>query len=485
MKLAVIAAASLLLLIHSAQGQDNPNLTIHVVQRGETLFRIAQAYGVSMDDLALLNSLTNINNIEVGQRLLIPSAGTPQTHTVQPGETLQSIGALYGVSFTDLAALNRIADPNSLYVGQVLTIVPGGGVPDAMPQGAPLTGPEPIAAVVSSAPANEQPPVTVLHTVLQGETLFRIALSYGSTVNEIVQANSLSDPEVIYAGQTLIIPNVAPPHLAMDFPAPVTNVEVLPLILVEGQTGRFRISTSGPATLSGTFLNAPLHFAVELGGARSTALVGVPVGTPAGIYPLALTVTDGAGAQAPVNANLQIVMGGYGLEDDILLIEDRSSLLDPAVEDAELNALRPTMSDFNPERYFDGVMGLPAAATVTSAFGNMRSYNGGAVQRLHAGTDFGGAPGTPIVAPAAGRVVLADTLNVRGIATVIDHGWGVYSGYWHQTERTVQLGDMVSAGQVIGTIGATGRVSGPHLHWEVWVNGVPVDPMQWAIQSFS
>jgi murein DD-endopeptidase MepM/ murein hydrolase activator NlpD len=107
------------------------------------------------------------------------------------------------------------------------------------------------------------------------------------------------------------------------------------------------------------------------------------------------------------------------------------------------------------------------------------------VLRVHAGTDFGGVPGTPIFSPAPGRVVLTDTLNVRGVATVIDHGWGVYTGYWHQTERYVQLGDMVTTGQIIGTIGATGRVSGPHLHWEVWVNGVPVDPMQWVIFSFS
>ena len=487
MKKALIVAISLLLLINVVLAQETSNLTIHVVQRGETLFRIARTYGVTMDSLAQLNGITNINNIAVGQRLLIPTtgAGSPQTHTVQPGETLQSISGLYGISITDLAALNNIADPNSLAVGQVLAIAAGMGILEETPQGVPVALPEQAPAIVDAAPVVERQPVTVIHTVLQGETLFRIATSYGSSVNEIVQANSLTDAELIYAGQSLVIPNVVPPHLAMDLPAPVTNVEVLPLVLVEGQTGRFRISTSVSATVSGSFLNVPLQTVVEHGGTRSTMLVGVPVGTPAGVYPLGLTVIDSAGAQVAVNANIQVVAGGYGLEDDILLIEDRNNLLDPAVEDAEMNALRSVMSAFNPERYFDGVMGLPAAATITSAFGNTRSYNGGTVQRIHAGTDFGGSPGTPILAPAVGRVVLADTLNVRGIATIIDHGWGVYTGYWHQTERYVQLGDMVAAGQVIGTIGATGRVSGPHLHWEVWVNGVPVDPMQWVIQSFS
>ena len=88
-----------------------------------------------------------------------------------------------------------------------------------------------------------------------------------------------------------------------------------------------------------------------------------------------------------------------------------------------------------------------------------------------------------MLAAASGTVVLADTLNVRGNAVVIDHGWGVYTGYWHQTEIYVQPGERVSTGQVIGTVGSTGRVTGAHLHWELWVNGVPVDPMQWVRQS--
>lgn len=485
----VIALTLLLLLTASAFAQDNPALTIHVVQRGENLFRIALQYGVTTQDLAQLNGIANVNSIQVGQRLLVPvqPGVSVQTHTVQPGETLQSISGLYGVSIAELAALNDMADPNSLHIGQVLNIVPGVPAPVEVSQPPPAADvPEP--ALLSAAidvPASSQQPITVIHTVLSGETLFRIAMAYGTTVNAVAQANSLTDSELIYAGQTLIIPDIVPPQLAIDLPAPVTGLEVMPLVLLEGQTGRFRVMTGTAASVSGTFLNSPLNFASEADGTRSTALVGVPVGTAAGVYPLSLTVADASGAQIPVSANIQVVAGGYLLETDILLIEDRTNLLDPAVEDAEMNALRQVMSRFNPERYFVGAMGLPAAATITSSFGNSRSYNGGAVQRIHTGTDFGGVPGTPIFAPAPGRVVVADTLNVRGVATVIDHGWGVYSGYWHQTERYVQLGEMVSAGQTIGTMGATGRVSGPHLHWEMWVNGVAVDPMQWAIFSFS
>ena len=67
---------------------------------------------------------------------------------------------------------------------------------------------------------------------------------------------------------------------------------------------------------------------------------------------------------------------------------------------------------------------------------------------------------------------------------MIDHGWGVYTGYLHQSEIMVKVGDHVEAGQVIGLVGGTGRVTGPHLHWEVWVGGVQVDPLEWLEKIF-
>jgi hypothetical protein len=85
---------------------------------------------------------------------------------------------------------------------------------------------------------------------------------------------------------------------------------------------------------------------------------------------------------------------------------------------------------------------------------------------------------------AAGRVVFAAPLTVRGNATIIDHGWGVYSGVWHQSQMLVNVGDMVEQGQVIGLVGGTGRATGAHLHWEVWVNGVQVNPLDWLDQPY-
>jgi murein DD-endopeptidase MepM/ murein hydrolase activator NlpD len=98
--------------------------------------------------------------------------------------------------------------------------------------------------------------------------------------------------------------------------------------------------------------------------------------------------------------------------------------------------------------------------------------------------DFCGGVGDNIFAPARGEVVFSGPLTVRGNTTVIDHGWGVYSVYMHQSEILVETGDLVEAGQLIGLVGATGRVTGPHLHWEIWAGGVQVDPMPWLQVSY-
>jgi murein DD-endopeptidase MepM/ murein hydrolase activator NlpD len=89
-----------------------------------------------------------------------------------------------------------------------------------------------------------------------------------------------------------------------------------------------------------------------------------------------------------------------------------------------------------------------------------------------------------IYASAPGRVVFAGPMTIRGNTTFIDHGQGVYSGYAHQSEIMVKVGDQVQAGQIIGLIGSTGRVTGPHLHWDIWVNGNQVDPFDWVENNY-
>ena len=118
----------------------------------------------------------------------------------------------------------------------------------------------------------------------------------------------------------------------------------------------------------------------------------------------------------------------------------------------------------------------PVPDEANSAFGT-RSILNGEPRSPHGGADFISPTGTPIKAPNAGRVVLAEDLYYTGNTVVLDHGLTLFSLFAHLSESNVKVGDTVAAGDVVGKVGATGRVTGPHLHWTVRINGARIDPL--------
>lgn len=117
----------------------------------------------------------------------------------------------------------------------------------------------------------------------------------------------------------------------------------------------------------------------------------------------------------------------------------------------------------------------PVPGTVSSLFGMKRVFNG-EPRSVHKGLDLRGPEGTPIHAAADGEVVLVDDLYYSGKTVYLNHGDGVFSAYMHMSEPKVSIGQTVHRGDVIGLVGATGRVTGPHLHLSFIVQGEPVDP---------
>jgi len=479
--------------------QEETNLTIHVVQRGENLFRIALQYDLTTEQVAEANGITDVSNILVGQRLIIPVEAEPvaerQVHLVTAGETLRSIAELYNKSVEELSQLNNLNNVNQIYVGQELVIVPGeeDTTPIPTPSEAPNNTEETpeestndagiIPTPVATQPfvVSDDPSASIVHTVQAGETLFRIGVQYNLTVTDLAQANNLLDPTQIYAGQQLIIPGVEPPPLALDLPDIVAEFRINPLIFVEGRTGRVEIQTSEPVTISAQFLDQELPIISQNDNTLHNMLIGIPIFTEPGIYPMILNMIGTDGTNTPITANIQIIEGGYGRQT--INIENEE-LLSEVVEDEEIGLIVRSTTRFNPVKSWTSSLSLPAAATMNGVFGTIRSYNGSPFNRFHRGVDFAGAPGTPVLAAADGTVVIADALNIRGNTIVIDHGWGVYTLYAHQNTMLVNPGDTVTSGQSIGTIGSTGRITGPHLHWEVWLNGVSVDPLQWVQEIF-
>jgi murein DD-endopeptidase MepM/ murein hydrolase activator NlpD len=323
-----------------------------------------------------------------------------------------------------------------------------------------------------------------LYVVQPDDNLYRISARYHLSIVQLVKANGLKRTSVVFPGQHIVIPGADDDPALVDVPEPFAQIAMLPAPAEQGRTFALHITTQSPAKLSGTFMQQALVDFSDASRQNHTILFGINSFAVPGIYLLDLLATDDQGRQTELARPVQVADGGYSSET-IQLPPDQIDLLDPKVTGPENAKIFGVVSKFTPQRYFDGPMGLPCPAPVTSQYGTRRSYDGGPYDQFHTGTDFAGAPGSPIYAAAAGVVVMTERLHVRGNATVIDHGWGVYTGYWHQTEIKVKVGDVVKAGQIIGLVGDTGRVTGPHLHWELFVGGVQVDPLQWARLTFS
>jgi murein DD-endopeptidase MepM/ murein hydrolase activator NlpD len=128
-----------------------------------------------------------------------------------------------------------------------------------------------------------------------------------------------------------------------------------------------------------------------------------------------------------------------------------------------------------PERLWHGGFRAPVHAAPTDSFGTRRMFNG-KLASIHKGTDFRAAKGTPVHAGNSGIVVLARPLYYEGNCVIIDHGLGLYTLSMHFSRINVREGQHVVAGQVLGLSGATGRVTGPHLHWAVRYQNAYLDP---------
>ena len=142
----------------------------------------------------------------------------------------------------------------------------------------------------------------------------------------------------------------------------------------------------------------------------------------------------------------------------------------------EAKELNDVWSSPAPEKLWQGAFVRPVPQPANSAFGSRSVFNG-EPRSQHSGADFRSPAGTPIKAPNSGRVVIAGSRYFSGDTVVIDHGEGLFSLFAHLSVTNVKQGESVKKGDVIGEVGATGRVTGPHLHWAVRLNGARVDPL--------
>jgi murein DD-endopeptidase MepM/ murein hydrolase activator NlpD len=215
-------------------------------------------------------------------------------------------------------------------------------------------------------------------------------------------------------------------------------------------------------------------FAVDRGTLR--ALVGIDVEQPPGRYELAV---DAVLDSAPVRETRSLVVQAKKFATRNLRVSPDFVDPPPALReriDLEARRVRDAYARSAPERLWLSPFARPVPHPENSAFGRRSVFNGQPRNR-HGGTDFASPAGTPIKAPSGGRVLLAESLFFSGTTVMIDHGLGLVSTLAHLSTLDVREGDRVAAGQIIGRVGATGRVTGAHLHWSLRVSNAVVDPL--------
>ena len=205
-------------------------------------------------------------------------------------------------------------------------------------------------------------------------------------------------------------------------------------------------------------------------------LVGIDLETKPGTYPVTI---EAGPAGTSVRSTYRLVVSSKAFRTRELKVDN--AFVNPPASAQERIAqdrrdLDQCWQNAAPTRLWAGAFVRPVPHEANSAFGSRSVFNGQA-RSPHTGADFLSPAGTPILAPGGGRIALAKDLYFSGNSVVIDHGLGLFSLVAHLSAISVKTGDTVAAGEVVGKVGATGRVTGPHLHWTVLLNSARVDPL--------
>jgi murein DD-endopeptidase MepM/ murein hydrolase activator NlpD len=381
-----------------------------------------------------------------------------------------------------------------------------------------------LVSLASSASAQEGLPVTT-HVVLPGDTWAALAARYRSAANELQainrQFNRMRQPAI---GSVIQVPSAQEP-VAGRLERPVaggllaigaaSRTSPWQLAIRNGLHSPFRPLLHTPLLLpSGNELprELPSGFnSLEL--SHLVAWPGVALGVRANIAPgLPTKIFLGEHVVASFSKGEHLVgLVGTGAffgsgEPELTILSDAKPIwsqpwrfqdgswtfeqitltgeaanIDQASIAEERARLFQIWSIDSPEPLWNRPFTRPLAEflSYSSDYGARRSYNGGPYRSYHEGVDFSAYGGTSVLASARGTVVLAEFLFVRGGAIILDHGLGVYTGYYHLSEVNVEVGQVVEPGQLVGAVGSTGLSTGNHLHWDLLVGGIWVDANSW------
>jgi murein DD-endopeptidase MepM/ murein hydrolase activator NlpD len=388
----------------------------------------------------------------LGPRVVGPGPAAMTTdwvsHQVEPGETWYALAWRYGVSAHALQLEN--------------------GHPNRQQQPA-------IGAVIRVPPSERWPAAYTLSP--PGGGLLRAAAEARTSVWRLALANEVAHPFRPVHSRTLFLPGGS--EGAVELPAGVTALELSQSWPTPGQAIGLRGRLASP--VAPQFFLDDRAILVFASGDRFVGLTATGAFYAPGLHRLDALNPDGTLWSQP----LSFQPGEWTFQQ--ITLTGEAAAIDQASIIAERERLDALWSLLTPEPYWSGPFTLPIEnyLELTSEYGARRSYNGGPYRTYHEGVDFSAYGGTPVLAPAAGVVVLAERLYVRGGAVIIDHGLGVYSGYYHLSAVESEVGQQVMPGDVVGGVGTTGLSTGNHLHWDMLIGGTWVDGLAWLEQDLA
>jgi hypothetical protein len=249
----------------------------------------------------------------------------------------------------------------------------------------------------------------------------------------------------------------------------------------QGSVGIAEVRSESPlASVEGVFAGEEIFFWPDPESRIFQALVGIDLGKSPGQESLQVKVFPELSAGHPLDCRLDLTVLDGAFTEQRLAVDPGYVELSPADRarsNREAAELRRIFEGVTRERFWDGAFQTPLDGfRASGSFGKRRVFNN-QPRSPHSGEDFSAPAGTPIRAPARGRVVLAKDLFFLGSTVILDHGFGLYSIYGHLSAIDVDPGTLVAPGTVMGKVGATGRVTGAHLHWAARLGDARVNPL--------
>ena len=249
-------------------------------------------------------------------------------------------------------------------------------------------------------------------------------------------------------------------------------ISVSPSAIGPGDVVRITVEGQPGDQISGSVLGQQLAFGFDAGRGEWRALAGVDLEAKPGAHTIRVVRNS---AESATHA---IAVGSK--QFPVRRLRVAPAFVDPPPEaleqiDRDTKLLNATYAQVTPQRWMEPFL-LPVDGQPSSNFGS-RSYYNGEARSPHAGVDFVSAEGTPVRSPSHGRVALSASLYFTGNTVILDHGARLFSVFAHLSSMRVHEGEIVEPEAIVGLVGATGRVTGPHLHWSVRLNGARVDPL--------